>query len=216
MLDKIKSLGADTAIYGVSTIVGRFLSFLLVPFYTNVLSTSHYGIVATVYSYIAFMNIIYIYGMESAYFKYASTREIGNDKQIFSTPFFSILITSVIFSCSNLFQQQLAFSNHRSPRAVPEYHKIFSNNSSARFAGNYSVCFPPAPAKSKNLRRDKNNQHRRKRHRKCAASFEISQRHRRNFHERSNCFRRHTSVSPADDSSDALSEICRQTLLRLC
>lgn len=98
MLDKIKSLGADTAIYGVSTIFGRFLSFLLVPFYTNVLSTSQYGVVATVYSYIAFMNIIYVYGMESAYFKYASTKEIGNDKQIFSTPFFSILITSLIFS----------------------------------------------------------------------------------------------------------------------
>lgn len=98
MIDKIKSLGADTAVYGVSTIIGRFLNFLLVPFYTNVLSTSQYGIVATVYSYIAFMNIIYIYGMESAYFKYASTREIGNDKQIFSTPFFSILITSLILS----------------------------------------------------------------------------------------------------------------------
>lgn len=98
MLDKIKSLGADTAIYGVSTIVGRFLNFLLVPFYTNVLLPSQYGIVATVYSYIAFMNIIYIYGMESAYFKYASTKEIGNDREIFSTPFFSILITSLIFS----------------------------------------------------------------------------------------------------------------------
>ncbi len=98
MIDKIKSLGADTAVYGVSTIIGRFLNFLLVPFYTNVLTTSQYGIVATVYSYIAFMNIIYIYGMESAYFKYASTKEIGNDKQIFSTPFFSILLTSLIFS----------------------------------------------------------------------------------------------------------------------
>jgi O-antigen/teichoic acid export membrane protein len=98
LLDKIRSLGADTAIYGVSTIIGRFLNFLLVPFYTNVLSTSQYGIVATIYSYIAFMNIIYIYGMESAYFKYASTKEIGTDKQIFSTPFFSILITSLILS----------------------------------------------------------------------------------------------------------------------
>jgi O-antigen/teichoic acid export membrane protein len=98
VLDKIKSLGADTAIYGVSTIIGRFLNFLLVPFYTNVLTPSQYGIVATVYSYIAFMNIIYIYGMESAYFKYASTREIGNDKEIFSTPFLSILITSIVFS----------------------------------------------------------------------------------------------------------------------
>ena len=98
MLDKIKSLGADTAVYGVSTIIGRFLNFLLVPLYTNVLTTSQYGIVATVYSYIAFMNIIYIYGMESAYFKYASTKEIGSDKQIFSTPFFSILATSLILS----------------------------------------------------------------------------------------------------------------------
>jgi O-antigen/teichoic acid export membrane protein len=98
LLDKIKSLGADTAVYGVSTMIGRFLNFLLVPFYTNVLSTSQYGVVATVYSYIAFMNIVYIYGMESAYFKYASTKEIGSDKQIFSTPFFSILLTSVIFS----------------------------------------------------------------------------------------------------------------------
>jgi len=98
LLDKIKSLGADTAVYGVSTIIGRFLNFLLVPFYTNVLPPSQYGIVATIYSYIAFMNIIYIYGMESAYFKYASTKEIGNDKEIFSTPFFSILLTSIIFS----------------------------------------------------------------------------------------------------------------------
>lgn len=98
MLDKIKSLGADTAIYGVSTIVGRFLNFLLVPFYTNVLATSQYGVVATVYSYIAFMNIVYMYGMESAYFKYASTREIGNDKEIFSTPLISVVLTSLLFS----------------------------------------------------------------------------------------------------------------------
>ncbi len=98
MIDKIKSLGADTAVYGVSTIVGRFLNFLLVPFYTNVLATSQYGVVATVYSYIAFMNIVYMYGMESAYFKYASTKEIGEDKEIFSTPFISVLITSLLFS----------------------------------------------------------------------------------------------------------------------
>lgn len=98
MLDKIKSLGADTAIYGVSAIVGRFLNFLLVPFYTNVLATSQYGVVATVYSYIAFMNILYMYGMESAYFKYASTKEIGNDREIFSTPFISVLVTSLLLS----------------------------------------------------------------------------------------------------------------------
>jgi O-antigen/teichoic acid export membrane protein len=99
MFDKLKRLGTETAIYGISTIVGRFLTFLLVPFYTNVLpSTSDYGIVATVYAYIAFLNVIYGYGMESAYFRYASALEIGDPKQNFSTPFLSIFFTSLVFS----------------------------------------------------------------------------------------------------------------------
>src|SRR3989304_3524162 len=99
MFEKLKRLGAETAIYGISTIVGRFLTFLLVPFYTNVLpSTNDYGIVATVYAYIAFLNVIYGYGMESAYFRYASAMEIGDPRQNFSTPFVSIFFTSLIFS----------------------------------------------------------------------------------------------------------------------
>ncbi len=98
MFSQIKRLGADTAIYGISTIVGRFLTFLLVPFYTNVLSTSQYGIVANIYSYLAFLNVIYSYGMESAYFRYASSLENGDPKENFSTPFFSIVVTSTIFS----------------------------------------------------------------------------------------------------------------------
>jgi O-antigen/teichoic acid export membrane protein len=98
MFSQIKRLGADTAIYGISTIVGRFLTFLLVPFYTNVLTTSQYGIVANVYSYLAFLNVIYNYGMESAYFRYASGLEGGDAKEKFSTPFISIAISSILFS----------------------------------------------------------------------------------------------------------------------
>ena len=98
MFQQIKRLGTETAIYGISTIIGRFLNFLLVPFYTNVLAPGDYGIVAYVYSLIAFINVIYSYGMESAYFKYSSTLEIGTAKQNFSTPFISLFGTSVIFS----------------------------------------------------------------------------------------------------------------------
>lgn len=98
MFSQIRRLGADTAIYGISTIIGRFLSFLLVPFYTNVLTTSQYGIVANVYSYLAFLNVLYSYGMESAYFRYASSLEPGDPKEKFSTPFFSIVGTSALFS----------------------------------------------------------------------------------------------------------------------
>lgn len=98
MLDKIKRLGADTAIYGISTIIGRFLNFLLVPFYTNVLPAGDYGIVATVFAYIAFLNVLYGYGMESAYLKYASTLEIGDAKQNFSTSLISLFFTASLFS----------------------------------------------------------------------------------------------------------------------
>lgn len=98
MLDRIKRLGAETIVYGIMTVVGRFLTFLLVPFYTNFLEPGEYGIVAYLFSLIAFFTIFFSYGMESAYFKYASTKEIGTVKQNFSTPFFSLLITSIFFS----------------------------------------------------------------------------------------------------------------------
>ncbi|MDI6766939.1 MAG: polysaccharide biosynthesis C-terminal domain-containing protein [Bacteroidota bacterium] len=94
----MKRFGTETAIYGISTILGRFLNFLLVPFYTNVFAPGDYGIVVYVYSLIAFVNVIYSYGMESAYFKYSSTLEIGTAKQNFSTPFISLFGTSIIFS----------------------------------------------------------------------------------------------------------------------
>ncbi len=98
MLEKLKRLGAETAIYGISTVLGRFLTFLLVPFYTNVLPTGDYGIVAYLYAYIAFLNVVYGYGMESAFFKYASTLELGDRKKTFSTPFTAVLFTSFLFS----------------------------------------------------------------------------------------------------------------------
>lgn len=98
MFEHLKRLGTDTAIYGVSTIVGRFLNFLLVPLYTNVLLPEDYGIVTYLYSLIAFMTVIYAYGMESAYFKYSSTLELGTPQQNYSTAFLSILGSSIILS----------------------------------------------------------------------------------------------------------------------
>ncbi len=109
MLSQIKQLGKETAIYGISTIIGRFLNFLLVPFYTNVLKPDQYGIVTTIYAYIAFLNVIYSYGMESAYLRYASSLEIGDKKENFSTPFISIFFTSLIFSSLiHLFSNEIA------------------------------------------------------------------------------------------------------------
>ncbi len=99
MFDKLKQLSKETAIYGTSTIIGRFLNFLLVPFYTNVLSTDLFGVYSYLYAIIAFMNIAYIYGMDAAFMKYFSLAE--NDihkKQNFSAPFITVFFTSIIFS----------------------------------------------------------------------------------------------------------------------
>ncbi len=98
MRDKIKSLGTDTAVYGVSTILGRFLTFILTPLYTHVLLPDALGVVALGYTYIAFLNVVYGYGMESAYFRYASTTELGNARQNFSVPFISLATSSFVFS----------------------------------------------------------------------------------------------------------------------
>ena len=98
MIEKLKELTKDTAIYGLSTIVGRFLGFLLIPFYTNVFTTSEFGIYANVYAYVAFFNIIYIYGMDSAFLKYSSLAEEEKKKATFSTPFLFVFFTSSILS----------------------------------------------------------------------------------------------------------------------
>ncbi len=98
MYNQLKQLGTDTAIYGISTIAGRFLNFLLVPFYTNVLAPGEYGVVSYLYSLIAFANVVYTYGMEISYMKYATLLEIGTQKQNFSTPFLSLAGTSITFT----------------------------------------------------------------------------------------------------------------------
>jgi O-antigen/teichoic acid export membrane protein len=96
--DRIRSLGSDTAVYGVSTILGRFLTFLLTPLYTHVLVPGDLGIVANVYAYIALLNVVYGYGMESAYMKYVSTLEVGTKRQVFSIPFVAVACTATLFS----------------------------------------------------------------------------------------------------------------------
>lgn len=98
MLEKIKELFKDTALYGISTIIGRFLSFILVPFYTHYLTEADFGIYSNIYAYIAFFNIVYIYGMDSAFLKYSSVVEQKDKKTVFSTAYWFILGTTALLS----------------------------------------------------------------------------------------------------------------------
>ncbi len=98
MLDKLKQLSKDTAVYGISTMLGRFLNFILVPLYTNIFLPADYGVVQIIFAYIGILNIVYVYGMDSAYLKFASFLDVGDERDNFSTPYISVFVVSVIFS----------------------------------------------------------------------------------------------------------------------
>jgi O-antigen/teichoic acid export membrane protein len=99
MLDKIKQLTKDTAVYGISTMVGRFLNFLLVPLYTNLFLPKEYGIQSQIYVFISILNIILLFGMDTAYMKYAvNVKNSDEDKNNFSTPYLTVMIVS-FFIC---------------------------------------------------------------------------------------------------------------------
>ncbi len=95
MIKKIKELGKDTAVYGISTIVGRFLGFLLVPFYTHFISTAAMGVYGNIYAYVAFLNIIYIYGMDAAFMKYSSLAGPEDKKKVFSTAYIFVTLSTL-------------------------------------------------------------------------------------------------------------------------
>lgn len=93
----IKSLIKDTAIYGVSSIVGRFLNWCLVPMYTYMFPTEQYGIVTNIYAYVALVLIILLYGMETGFFRFANHERWKNPMQVYSTTLISVGTSSLMF-----------------------------------------------------------------------------------------------------------------------
>lgn len=91
----LKDLAGQTVVYGLPSIVGRLLNYLLVPLYTYTFKPADYGVVNLLYAYVSFLNIVLTYGMETSLFNFSRLKD---DKQkVFSTIFTSVTITSVIF-----------------------------------------------------------------------------------------------------------------------
>lgn len=93
----IKSLAKDTAIYGLSSIVGRFLNWCLVPLYTNVFDQSEYGVVTFVYAAVALALIVLTYGMETGFFRFANHERWKDPMEVYSTSLISLATTSTLF-----------------------------------------------------------------------------------------------------------------------
>ena len=88
----------DTAIYGLSSIVGRFLNYLLVPIYTQKMSveSGEYGVITNVYAYVALLLVILTYGMETTFFRFANKQD-ENPEKVYSTALWTVGATSLLF-----------------------------------------------------------------------------------------------------------------------
>ena len=119
MANPIKKLAGQTAIYGLSSIIGRFLNYLLTPLWTNknVFSIEQYGIITEMYAHVAFLIVLLTYGMETTFFRFVNKNQ-NNKSAVFSTILFSVLSTSILFiaTCINFSQpiaEWLEYPNHK-------------------------------------------------------------------------------------------------------
>ena len=122
----LKSLAKDTAIYGLSSIVGRFLNYLLVPLYTHVISAANggYGIVTNLYGYVALLLVILVFGMETTFLRFANN-ENERPNEVFSNAMLIIgtlvsIFLAIIFGGIEPISQWLGYSEH------PEYIQIMA------------------------------------------------------------------------------------------
>ena len=121
-MNPLKKLASQTAIYGLSSVVGRLLNYLLVPLYTRYFLPAEYGVVTELYAYVAFLVVLLTYGMETAFFRFSKKEETTN---VYSTTLISLLISSVIFIGliflnSSEISRWLGYANH------PEYIQFFA------------------------------------------------------------------------------------------
>ncbi|ESS70985.1 polysaccharide biosynthesis protein [Methyloglobulus morosus KoM1] len=120
----IKKLASQTAIYGLSSIFGRFLNYLLVPLYTYYFSAEEYGVVSEFYAYAGFFAVLLIFGFETGYFRFRNKEEVGKDTAYSTALWFILLINlgflSVIVWVNPWLSNFLHYPDH------PEYVLCFS------------------------------------------------------------------------------------------
>ena len=120
----IKNLASQTAIYGISSIFGRFLNYLLVPLYTYYFSAAEYGVVSEFYAYAGFFSVLLLFGFETGYFRFRDKEHSGRDVAYSTALIFVVLVNLVFFLTILLINTRLSaalnYANH------PEYVLCFT------------------------------------------------------------------------------------------
>lgn len=111
----IKKLAGQTIWYGASSIAARFLNYLLTPYLTGVLAVSGYGEMSLIYAAIPFLNVIFTYGIETAYFRFSHKEDFKKD--IYSTSSISVFVSTIVFTAvlllsDNSLAHLLRLDNH--------------------------------------------------------------------------------------------------------
>ncbi len=106
-MSRIRQLGKESLLYGASSLGSRFLNFLLVPFYTHVFAPDVFGILQMVFVLIAFLNVVYQFGFDTAYIRLASDKEAEAKKNLFSSAFLSVILGSILWTVVLLFSMPL-------------------------------------------------------------------------------------------------------------
>jgi len=100
-MNPLKKLAGQTAVYGLSSIVGRLLNYFLVPLYTRTFLPHEYGVVTELYAYSSFLIIVLTFGMETAFFRFSESQR--KDKPVYSTALIAMLLVNVLFIACGLF-----------------------------------------------------------------------------------------------------------------
>ncbi len=98
-MGKIKRLAGETVLYGLGSILPRFLNFLLVRLHTDVFPPEDYGVITKLFAYVAVINIIFMFGMETAYFRFA-TKPGADEKRIFNLAQTVVVTISLLLSAA--------------------------------------------------------------------------------------------------------------------
>ena len=124
----LEKLAKQTAIYGISTIVVRFLNYLLTPYYTRIFTDEEYGVITDIYALIPFAMVLLSMGMESSYFRFTTkAEEDGGDiivgkRKVFATTWgITSLAATAFFGLVWLFNTPLSHAMGEAYVAHPEY-----------------------------------------------------------------------------------------------
>jgi len=101
-MKQLKRLAGETVLYGLGSIVPRFLNFLLVPLHTAVFNPEDYGVITKLFAYVAVVNIVFMFGMETTYFRFATKPE-ADEKKIFNLSQTVVVGVSLILSLLFIF-----------------------------------------------------------------------------------------------------------------